>query len=290
MFIMSYFRTVSEALHLAVSEDGLRWRPLNKNRPVLSGTVGTKTLRDPSLFRSRDGVFHLLATNGWMAGSIVHASSQDLIHWPDQELVPVMGAVLGTKNCWAPECFYDAAGDCYRVIWSSTVKEDSPDALHSDHRIWGATTTDFHTYSPAHLFFDPGYNVIDASVVAFDGWYWMAFKDERGENRFGTDYKAIRFCRSRTGGGPWTEISELITPALTEGPTLFHCEGRWIMLFDHFLQDFFGAMESLDCIHWSAVGGETSFPEGARHPTVIEVEDELAARVFNSPADVEDGD
>ncbi len=281
MFIMSYFRTVSEALHLAVSEDGLRWRPLNYNRPVLLGKVGTKTLRDPSLFRSQDGVFHLFATNGWMADSIVHASSTDLIHWSDQELVPVMSGVAGTKNCWAPECFYDAAENQYHVIWSSTVKEDDPNPHQSDHRIWGTTTTDFHLYSPPRLFFDPGYNIIDATVVAFDGWYWMPFKDERGENRFGTDYKAIRVCRSRKAAGPWTEISELITPSLTEGPTLFHCNGRWIMLFDHFMEHFFGAMESPDCIHWQAVEEETNFPDGARHATVIEVEDELGAGLMD---------
>ena len=35
MYLMSYFRTQAEALHLAISRDGLVWEALNENRPVL---------------------------------------------------------------------------------------------------------------------------------------------------------------------------------------------------------------------------------------------------------------
>jgi hypothetical protein len=49
--------------------------------------------------------------------------------------------------------------------------------------------------------------VIDASVIRYNGQYLMAFKDERGENRLGTDYKAIRICTAQHACGPWTEIS-----------------------------------------------------------------------------------
>ena len=53
MYVMSYFRTESEALHLALSDDGLKWRALNDNKPILSGTIGTNTLRDPFVFQAR---------------------------------------------------------------------------------------------------------------------------------------------------------------------------------------------------------------------------------------------
>ncbi len=45
MFVMSYFRTESEALHLAISEDGLEWTALNGNRPLLHSTVGAQRAR-----------------------------------------------------------------------------------------------------------------------------------------------------------------------------------------------------------------------------------------------------
>jgi hypothetical protein len=41
-FLLSYFRTPDEALHLAWSEDGLGWRALNDNQAVLRATVGNR--------------------------------------------------------------------------------------------------------------------------------------------------------------------------------------------------------------------------------------------------------
>ena len=272
MYVMSYFRTEAEALHLALSEDGFDWRPLNGNRPLLEGSVGTRTLRDPFVMRAQDGRFHLFATNGWKADSIVHASSADLLTWSDQALVHVMAGVPGTRNCWAPECFYDEAAGAYRVIWSSSLTEPSGPA-DLNHRIWGATTRDFVTYTPAARFFDPGFSVIDATVVRHPNGYLMAFKDERGENRIGTEHKFIHVCVAPNGDGPWTEISEPVTPSLTEGPTLFRRDGRWVMLFDHFLQDFFGAMESPDGVRWENITERVTFPPGPRHASVLEVDE-----------------
>ena len=281
MYVMSYFRTEAEALHLAVSHDGLKWRALNDNRPILWGTVGTKTLRDPFIIRAWDGRFHLFVTNGWASDSIVHAVSGDLLSWSQQALLPVMANVPGTQNCWAPECFYDHEAQLYRLLWSSTVcpdRENVPaiapgNICVSDHRIWATTTTDFESYTPAQLFFDPGYNVIDASVAYHDGTYLMAFKDERGENRAGTGYKAIRVVASNRGSGPFAEISELITPPLTEGPTLFRREDRWIMLYDHFVEGYYGASISADGRTWTSITEQMQFPPGLRHGGVLEVDD-----------------
>ena len=287
MYVLSYFRTQAEALHLAVSEDGLRGRALKNNQPILTGTVGARTLRDPFVFReepSGASRFHLFATDGWRSDGIVHAVSEDLLHWSEQKRIPIMAHVPGTRNCWAPECFYDLEKRLYRVIWSSTVREsEAPDTY--DHRIWGTTTTDFLTYSAPEPFFDPGYNVIDATIVRHGNGYLMAFKDERGENRRGTDWKAIRVCFSNHARGPWTEISDLITPSLTEGPALFRRGDRWVMLFDHFTEDFFGALQSADGRRWEAVTEELSFPDGLRHATVLEVPEAVGQKLLYEAAE-----
>ncbi len=283
MYVMSYFRTVAEALHLAVSDDGLAWRALNGNRPILTGTVSSKTLRDPFIIRARDGRFHLFATDGWRSHSIIHAASDDLLHWSQQEALPVMAGVPGTRNCWAPECFYDREARLYRVLWSSTVCPDLPnrssgvpgDAPTWDHRIWATTTSDFQTYAPPQRFFDPGYTVIDATIAYHDGTYLMAFKDERGENRLGTGWKAIRMCSARRATGPWTEISELVTPPLTEGPALFRRADSWCMVFDHFLQGFFGAMQSADGRRWESITDQMHFPPGLRHASILDIDAEV---------------
>ncbi len=288
MYVMSYFRTEAEALHLAVSDDGLRWRALNGNRPILLGTVSSKTLRDPFVMRAQDGRFHLFATDGWASDAIIHAVSNDLVQWSKQVVLPVMADVPGTRNCWAPECFYDHEAHLYHILWSSTVRPDlasdpSPrdTAPIWDHRIWATTTKDFQHYTPARLFFDPGYTVIDATVVFHDGRYLMAFKDERGENRVGTGWKAIRICSSAHARGPWTEISELITPSLTEGPALFRRAGGWCMIFDHFWEGFFGAMQSADGVRWESLTDQMYFPPGPRHATVLQVDAEVGKQLLH---------
>jgi hypothetical protein len=274
---MSYFRTEAEALHLAISEDGLRWTPLCDNAPVWRASVGNRSVRDPHLSQSRDGLFHLFSTNSWRSDHIIHAVSEDLLHWRDATLVPVMSHVPHTRNCWAPECFYDEEEELYRIIWSSTVGlKESQYSEGYDHRIWGTTTRDFREYSEALLFFDPGYNVIDASVIRHNGQYLMAFKDERGENRQGTDFKAIRVCTAQRACDEWMQISELITPSLTEGPTVFRRDGHLVMLYDHFCEGFFGASQSDDGIRWQSITSQMQFPPEPRHASVLEVEDAIA--------------
>lgn len=279
MYVMSYFRAQSEALHFAVSDDGFVWQPVNRNVPVLVGSVGARTLRDPFVFRGHDSTFHLLATDGWESDSIVHACSGDLITWSEQVLVPVMGEVPGVKNCWAPECFFDDAAGCYRIVWSSTVTLDDV-ARADDHRIWSATTPDFVTYSEPSVFFDPGFSVIDANIVRDGDRYVMAFKDERGANRAGTDHKRIHTCSRPTVGGPWTPISDAVTPALTEGPTMFRRGETWTMFFDHFHEGFFGGVESPDGLRWTDITDRLAFPPGVRHASVLQADAPVVRRLL----------
>lgn len=274
MYLLSYFRTEAEALHLATSDDGLDWTAVNGNEPVLEGEVGGESLRDPFLIEDRDGTYHLLATDGWQSTDIVHATSTDLQSWSDQELLPVMRDVPGTKNAWAPECFYDREAGVYRLLWSSTVDpETGPDEY--DHRIWSCSTPDFETFSASACVFDPGYNVIDATVAYDDGEYLMAFKDERGENSLDTDYKATRLARAPSGGGPFRGVTDFVTPGPVEGPTLFRADGEWRMLYDHFLEDRYGASRSPDGREWTVCTDELSTPDDVRHGSVIEIPDDL---------------
>ena len=284
MLAMAYFRTEAEALHLAISEDGYRWDALNGNEPLLSGAHGP--IRDPHISRDRAGVFHLFYTGGWGAVGISHAVSADLLSWGEREFLPVMADVPGARNCWAPECFFDREEDRYRLFWSSTVSPDdallwdAPEtwAARDDHRIWGTATRDFRAYEPASPFFDPGYSVIDGTLASneSEGAYLFAFKDERGENRRGTEYKRIHICTANRATGPWTEISAPLTPALTEAPALYRLGGRWIMLYDHFMEGYYGSAESVDGCTWTPITDRMTFPPGPRHASVLEVDEETA--------------
>lgn len=292
MFVLAHFRTEAEALHYAVSDDGYEWEALNGGEAILRSDVGAESIRDPFLIEDRDGTYHLLGTDGWWSENVVHATSEDLLEWSDPELVPVMGDVPGVRNTWAPECFYDREADVYRLVWSSTVDSDEglgrggntdtdtetdTDAL--DHRIWTCSTPDFETFSAPSCLFDPGYNVIDACVVRLDGEYLMAFKDERGENTVDTDHKDVRLARAPVGGGPFADVTEPVTPAPVEGPTVFHNGEEWLVLYDHFIEGRYGASRSDDARHWEVCDSAMEFPDGLRHGDVLEVPDAVGERL-----------
>jgi hypothetical protein len=274
MFVLSHFRTEAEALHYAVSDDGYRWETLNGGDPILRSEVGAESIRDPFVIQDRGGTYHLLGTDGWHSENVVHAKSEDLIEWSDPELVPVMADVPGVRNTWAPECFYDADVGIYRLVWSSTVNPGGdPDDL--DHRIWTCSTPDFESFGAPSVLFDPGYNVIDACVVRHGGEYLMAFKDERGENDLDTDHKDVRLARAPSGGGPFGDVTEPVTPGPVEGPTVFHNGEEWLMLYDHFIEERYGASRSDDARAWTVCDSEMDFPEGLRHGDVIATMDDL---------------
>lgn len=283
MYVMSYFKTDAEALHLAVSDDGLQWRAVRGGAAIYRSTRGSQSVRDPFLCRDADGLFHLLATMAPSPDSILHAVSDDLLSWREEAHVPVMASVPHVQNCWAPEAFWDDDAQCWRVIWSSsTMTPNTPS--DGNHRIWSSDTRDWQTWTPPALFFDPGYSVIDATVVPFAPQkYLMAFKDERGHNPPRHDEpgqrKAIGIALAPSGAGPWTEVSELITPPLTEGPALFRRNGQWVMLFDHFMEERFGALASADGLHWEPLTPGITFLPGLRHASVLEVPDTIGRRL-----------
>jgi len=279
MYVMSYFKTDAEALHLAVSDDGLQWRAIQGGVPLFWSALGSRSVRDPFLCRAADGRFHLLATTAPSPDSVLHAVSDDLLSWREETHVPVMASVPHSGNCWAPEAFWDDAAQSWRIIWSSsTAAPNTPS--DGNHRIWGCATRDWQTWSPPALFFDPGYSVIDATVVVLaPGRYMMAFKDERGHNppRHAEpgQRKAIGIAFADSGTGPWVAVSELVTPPLTEGPALYWRAGQWVILFDYFMEERFGALTSRDGLRWKPLTPGVEFLPGLRHASVLEVPDDV---------------
>ncbi|MDX3802566.1 glycoside hydrolase family 43 protein [Streptomyces sp. AK04-3B] len=288
MYVVSYFTDADEALHLAYSHDGERFTPVNGGRPVLRGTLSTGRLRDPFIGIGPDGLFHLLATDGWTSPSIVHATSADLLNWSEQRLIPVMSRVAGALNAWAPEFFLDPKTGLYHLIWASVVEPggtaDGRGFEHNsqDHRIWHCTTADFHTFSAPGIFFDPGHTVIDATVrEAADGGFLMAFKDERGVNDLATAHKDIHVTTFETPGGPYTAPKGPVTPSLVEGPSMFRRGDEWIMIYDHFLEGRYGAARSEDGVDWQPLG--LNLPPGMRHASVLQTSVPAALSALVTP-------
>jgi hypothetical protein len=266
VYLLSYFRTEAEALHLAWSADGLRWEALFGNQPILRATAGNRSVRDPFIRLGADGLFHLLSTDSWWSLHLLHAQSPDLLHWEAWDLLPAMNEVAGARNAWAPEFQYDAERDVYLLFWASITTDDA------HQRIWCAETRDFRSLTSPSVLFDPGYSVIDATLTHSGGTWFTLYKDERGENQAGTDHKAMRVAVSADLRGPYEPRTGLVTPHLTEGPTVFRAGERWLMLYDFFMHDRWGASESTDLLHWHMVDG-VRVPPGARHGSVFSVTD-----------------
>jgi sucrose-6-phosphate hydrolase SacC (GH32 family) len=160
----------------AMSEDGYHFHPLNGGKPWFGIEHAGALIRDPFITRGPDGQFHMVWTWGWHRQSIGYAHSADLVHWSEQRELPLMTGTPGTNNTWAPETYWDEAKSQWLIVWSSTVA-----GRQQGNRIYSARTADFRTFSKPEVFFDPGYVVIDATMIRTRGRYYLVFKDERQE-------------------------------------------------------------------------------------------------------------
>jgi hypothetical protein len=281
-FLFTSFRGNGEdGLHLALSANGYRWTALNGGRSFLRPEVGGKLMRDPCLAQGPDGTFHLVWTTGWTAQSgkvFGYASSTDLLRWSPQRAIEVMEHEPKTRNIWAPELFYDTARARWLIFWSSTVPGKFPDtdATGDDgynHRIYFTATTDFQTFAPSRLFFDPGFNVIDATLLAAGDQFVLVFKDERRNPL----KKNLRWAVADKPEGPFGPPAEPFTLNWVEGPSAIRIQGEWLVYFDHYARpQYCGAVRSKDLKTWEDCSKEMRFPPGHRHGTVLRIPKPLA--------------
>ncbi len=274
VYLFSYFKNNGEdGLHLAYSEDGLKWKALNNDQPYLQPKVAAdKLMRDPCIIKGPDGLFHMVWTVSWKDKGIGYASSKDLRHWSEQQFVPVMSKEDGATNCWAPEIIYDNDAKQYMIFWATTITGRFPatDSLGDhNHRIYYVTTKDFKTYSDAKLLYDKGFNVIDATVAKAGHRYIMFLKDETLKPVAQKNLR-VAFSDHLTGG--YSSPSAPITGKYwAEGPTAISIKGRWIVYFDKYTEHKYGAVASSDLQHWTDISDEVNFPQGTRHGTVFAV-------------------
>jgi hypothetical protein len=191
-YVMAYFKESpnqtddSYALHLAVSDDGLNWTPLNQNNPVAVPTAGTGGLRDPFIMRKQTGGFAVLATD--LKGRVFNLNNQYIHVWDSANLTAFTGyrrVQLHTMatHSWAPTAFWDPSRNQYAVVYSA--HNGTRDVFMVNY------TSDFTTMSAPQLYFDPGFDVLDGDVLVHGGVYYLAYKNLADGN--------IYVARSSTG-------------------------------------------------------------------------------------------
>jgi hypothetical protein len=286
-FLFTYFtKNGEDGLHLATSTDGYAWHRLNDGRSYLTPTVGkSKLMRDPCVVRGPDGTFHMVWTSGWNENNIGYASTRDFITWSRQKEVPVMAHEPTVRNSWAPEIAYDAARREFIIFWASTIPGKFTETAGSsetdyNHRMYFTTTKDFAAFAPTRLFFDPGFSVIDATLLQTDGRYHLIIKDEtRNPPR-----KYLQIAESADIRGPFVNLSRPFTPPglWVEGPTAVKIGEDYLLYYDAYQTKHYGAMRSRDLKSWEDVTTKLTMPdEGTavrmRHGTVIEISAALAS-------------
>jgi acetyl esterase/lipase len=273
-YVFSYFKGNGEdGLHLAYSEDGYKWNSLKNDTSFLKPEVGKdKLMRDPCVIKGGDGLYHMVWTVSWTDKGIGYASSKDLIHWSKQEFLPVMEYESGTRNTWAPEITYDSKKKIYMIYWASTIEgkfteTQSEEEKGYNHRIYYTTTKDFKKFAKTKLLYNPGFNVIDSSILKDGKGYVMFLKDETKV----PVQKNLKVAYSDKLTGPYSKVSTPITGDYwAEGPTAIKIDGQWLVYFDKYTQKKYGAVKQT-ANGWEDVSDKVSFPPETRHGTVLEV-------------------
>ncbi len=285
IYLFSFFKGNGEdGLHLAASEDGMNWVELNNGQTFLRPKVGKdKLMRDPCILKGPDNKFHMVWTVSWNEKGIGYANSPDLINWSDQKYIPVMSHEPDARNCWAPELFYDKKSSQFLICWATTIPGKFPetDSLGDDgynHRMYYTTTKDFVDFTDTKLFYDRGFNVIDATILENDDSYMMFLKNE---TLTPSPEKNIRIAKSVNLIEEWSQASEPITKNWVEGPSVMKIRNEWIVYFDMYTKHKMGAVSSKDLKKWTDISDKINFPNGTRHGTVFKVRESVYDKIIS---------
>jgi hypothetical protein len=284
-YLFTSFRLNGQTgVYFALSPDGRQWTPLNHNQPWITPAASGMLMRDPWLGQGPDGTWHMLWTWGWTAKEtggrlrIGYSSSKDLITWSPQRSLYVMDNDPTARNAWAPEAVWDGEHKEWTIFWASTIPgrfadtEGTGDAGYN-HRIYAATTQDWQSFTPARLWFDPGFNCIDSTVARVGNRWIMVFKDERKTPQV----KRLRLAFADSPRGPWKDVTEPFTTDWVEGPSAVRIGAEWWIYFDHYSKpQHYGAMRTTDWKTFEDVSARVNFPADHRHGTVVRISEAVA--------------
>lgn len=282
-YLMAYFtgnEPEQERICFAVSEDGYMYSPLNGNRPVMSQTLGTKSARDPYLFRAQDGTYYVLATDmrsedGWSSNHrLIVWHSDDLLDWEEVGLIDMREYGLpDTVRAWAPQAIWDESENAYMLYWANC--ENSEEKGWSGTVMWYAYTNDFKTLTTQpKILFAPasGKDAIDADIIEKDGTFYMYYKDENESK--------ICYATASSPSGPYTEPSDPVVSVFytnVEGNFIYNISGTdsYVMMLDCYSKGKFVLQQTEDMTTFKRVDPKYyDFGFSPRHGSVIGISDE----------------
>jgi hypothetical protein len=283
-YLFAYFKEPgNQGIYLALSRDGYHYELLNGGQPWVKPEQPGELMRDIFLTRGPDGKFHMVWTWNWRGRSLGYAESDDLTHWSTQTEVPIMANFPETRNVWAPETDWDAQLHTWVLFWSSS-RTDVPDG----NRIWATHTTDFKTFTKPAIFFDPGYEVIDATMFHGEDKEYLVFKDQtRDPLRY-----QVSYATGPTVEGPWSDIHAPVTESWSEGASALQIGDEYVIFYDHYRAPHarYEGVRSRDWIHWENIDDRVDFPADCKHGSFLRVtaEEGMRLRLRHDPEPAKD--
>jgi hypothetical protein len=265
-----------EAIRFALSDNGLNYKALNNNQPVLDSKKISSTggIRDPHILRGADGkTFYMVATDmlsslGWNSNrAMVLMKSANLTEW-QTAVVNIQKSFSGyadLQRVWAPQTIFDQEKGKYMIYWSMKVGNE-PDKIYFAYA--NPTFTALET-APELLFALPdGASCIDADIVYQGGKYHLFFKTEGAGNGI---KKAV--SNSLTGGYVVYDKYLQSTTNPVEGGCVFRMydTDTWLLIYDMYMNGAYQFTQSTDLTHFSAITQQVSFDFTPRHGTIIPV-------------------
>ena len=232
-------------------------------------------MRDPSIVRGPDGMFHMVWTIAWNDRGIGVAHSRDLVHWSAQERVGVMDHEPMALNAWAPDLFYDAERRQFVIVWATAIPGRFPatDSMaqrtnrgRADHRLYYVTTRDFRSYSKAALLYDGGFTSIDGTIARVGpGRYALVMSDET----FYPERRNLRVAFAARATGPYGPAAPSFSALHTEGPSTLFRDGWWYVYFDEYTRGRYGAVRTHAFAHFESWADSLKAPRGMRHGSAL---------------------
>ncbi|MBB5350329.1 hypothetical protein HNR46_000553 [Haloferula luteola] len=269
-YLFTSFRDNGDGLHLAYSKDAHDWTDLD--RVFLKPEVGSKLLRDPHILKGPDGWFHMVWTSGWHDKGIGYAKSKDLMEWSEQKFLPLTEKLKGVETTWAPEIYWLEKEKNYLIVWSSAVPMVGKQG--AQHRAWYVLTPDFETFTEPKIFFDPGFNNIDTTMVTMNGKSVIFLKqtDDQEKGIWGP----IRAAVANQPLGPYRLVDQpVVEKERAEGPAPVVIDDEVTVYFDYYVEHRYGARASKDLKSWQDVSGSTNVISGQRHGSILPVSAEV---------------
>ena len=274
-----------ESINYALSRDGLNFRALNDNAPVLDSKLISETggVRDPHIVRSKDGKeFYMVATDmtcrkGWDSNrGLTLLKSSDLINW-HPSVINIQKRYKGQqdlKRVWAPQTIYDKDAGKY-MVYFSMKHGDGPDIIYYAYA--NDDFTDF-TGKPKPLFIPKNKkSCIDGDIVYKDGKYHLFYKTEGDGNGI---RKAVT---DKLTSGKWTESDDYKqqTDKAVEGAGTFKLidSDRYILMYDVYMDGAYQFTESTDLEAFRNIDSEVTMDFHPRHGSVMQITDDEYRRL-----------